>query len=102
LAAPQNAADLSDKDLLEGQVFWATVDSPWLHRVDRIAFARELDGIRKTQPKMVLSSHLPAAPGDMTGRLLASLAAAPAARPFVGPNQAALQQMSKKMTEGPQ
>jgi flavorubredoxin len=101
-AVPQNAADLSDKDLLEGQIFWATVDSPWLHNVDRIAFARELDGIRKMQPKMVLSSHLPAAPGDMTERLLASLAAAPAARPFVGPNQAALQQMLKEMTGGSQ
>ena len=60
---PQNAADLSDKDLREGQVFWATLDAPWLHKVDSGAFAKELDGIRKMEPKMVLSSHLPAAPG---------------------------------------
>jgi flavorubredoxin len=99
---PQNAADLSDKDLREGQVFWATVDSPWLHKVDRGAFARELEGIRKMEPNMVLSSHLPAAPGNMTDRLLASLAAAPTAQPFVGPDQAALEQMLKEMTEGPQ
>lgn len=99
---PQNAADLSDQDLREGQVFWATLDAPWLHKVDRGALARELDGIRKMQPKMVLSSHLPAAPGDMTERLLASLAAAPTAQPFVGPNQAALEQMLKQMTEAPQ
>lgn len=92
-AVPQSAADLSDKDLREGQVFWATVDSPWLHKVDKDAFARELDGIRRMEPKMVLSGHLPAAPGDMTERLLASLAAAPTAQPFVGPDQAALQQM---------
>ena len=96
---PQNAAELSDKDLRDGQVFWATLDAPWLHKVDRGAFARELDGIRKMQPKMVLSSHLPAAPGDMVERLLASLAVAPTAQPFVGPNQAALEQMLKKMTE---
>jgi hypothetical protein len=69
---------------------WATVDSPWLRKVDRDAFARELDDIRKMEPKMVLSSHLPAAQGDMTERLLASLAAAPTAQPFVGPDQAAL------------
>jgi hypothetical protein len=50
-------------------------------------------------PKMVLSSHLPAAPGHMTERLLASLAAAPTAHPFVGPDQAALEQMLKQMTE---
>jgi Uncharacterized flavoproteins len=101
-AVPQNAADLSDEDLREGQVFWATVDSPWLHKADSAAFARELDGIRKMEPKMILSSHLPAASADMTERLLASLAAAPTARPFAPPDQAALQQMVEEMTEGPQ
>jgi hypothetical protein len=50
---------------------------------------------------MVLSSHLPPAPGQMTERLLASLAAAPTAQPFVGPNQAALEEMLKKMTHEP-
>ncbi len=98
-AIPQNAADLSDEDLREGQVFWATLDAPWLHKVDRSAFARELNGVRKMAPKMVLSSHLPAAPGYMTERLLASLAAAPTAQPFFGPDQAALEQMLKQMTE---
>jgi flavorubredoxin len=100
-AVPQNAADLSDADLRDGQVFWATVDSPWLHKVDRGVFAKDLDGIRRMEPKMILSSHLPPAPGQMTERLLASLAAAPSAQPFVGPNQAALEQMLKKMTEDP-
>jgi flavorubredoxin len=101
-AVPNNAADLSDDDLREGQVFWATVDSPWLHKVDRGAFAKELDGIAKLQPTMILSSHLPVAPGDMTERLLSALASAPTAQPFVGPDQAALEQMLKEMTEGPQ
>ena len=82
-----------------GRSFGRRWDAPWLHKVDRGAFARELDGIRKMQPKMVLSSHLPAAPGDMVERLLASLSVAPTAQPFVGPNQAALEQMLKKMTE---
>jgi hypothetical protein len=36
---------------------------------------------------------------DMTERLLASLVAAPTAQPFVGPDQAALEQMLKQMTE---
>ncbi len=90
---PNNAADLSDDELRAGQVFWATVDSPWLHKVDRVAFARELDGIAKLEPTMILSSHLPAAPADMTERILASIAAAPTAQPFVGPDQTALEQM---------
>lgn len=96
---PQTAADLSDTDLRDGQVFWATVDSPWLHKVNKDTFAQELDGIRKMAPKLILSSHLPLAPGRMTGQLLESLAAAPGAQPFVGPNQAALEDMLKKMTD---
>jgi flavorubredoxin len=96
---PQNAADLSDKNLREGQVFWATLDAPWLKKVDRRVFAGELDQVRRMEPKMILSSHLPAAPGHMTERLLASLAAAPEAEPFTGPDQAALEQMMRQMTE---
>jgi flavorubredoxin len=98
---PQNAADLSEADLREGQVFWATVDSPWLHKVDQGVFAKELAGIRDMQPNMVLSTHLPAAGGDMLDRMLDSLAAAPTAQPFVGPNQPALEQMLQEMAAGP-
>ena len=98
---PPSAAELSDKDLRDGQVFWATLDSPWLHKADQGVLAKEFDLIRKMEPKMILSSHLPAAPGNMTDRLLASLAAVPTAKPFVGLNQAALEQMLKKMTEEP-
>lgn len=90
---PENAADLSADDLRDGQVLWATVDSPWLHKVDRAAFAEELDGIASLAPTMILSSHLPAASGAMTEHLLSSLAAAPDAAPFVGPDQAALESM---------
>jgi flavorubredoxin len=101
-SVPQNAAELSDADLRDGQVFWATIDSPWLAKVDRGVFAQQLDGVRKMAPKMVLSSHLPPAPGSMIDKLLASLEAAPGARPFVGPNQAALEQMLQGMTTVPQ
>lgn len=98
---PQNAADLSEKDLREGQVFWATVDSPWLHKADAGVLARELKAIQSMDAKMILSSHLPAAKGDMTDRLIAHLAEAPSAQPFAPPDQAALEQMLKGMTEGP-
>jgi hypothetical protein len=98
---PQNAADLSDGDLRDGQIVWATIDSPWLHKVDRDVFARELDGIRGMAPAMILSNHLPPAPGHMMDRFLGSLAAAPGAHPFVGPNQVAFEQMLRQMTEVP-
>jgi flavorubredoxin len=97
---PDNAADLSDDELRQAQVFWATVDSPWLHKVDSAEFAKELNRIREIDPTMILSSHLPAAPGNMIERLLGSLEAAPTAQPFVGPDQAALEQMLARMTAG--
>src|SRR6202035_892669 len=37
-AVPQRADDLTDEELREGQVFWAAVDSPWLHKVDPAVF----------------------------------------------------------------
>ena len=98
---PQDARDLSEKDLREGQTFWATIDSPWLHKVDQGTFAKELNAIRSMAPSMILSSHLPAADGKMTETLLSVLAEAPSAQPFVGPDQAALEEMLKQMTEVP-
>ncbi|HWD55905.1 MAG TPA: MBL fold metallo-hydrolase [Acidimicrobiales bacterium] len=95
---PESAEELSDDALRQGQVFWATVDSSWLHQVDRAAFASELERIRVLEPTMVLSSHLPAARGSSLGRLLGALAAVPDANPFVGPDQAALERMLAGVT----
>ena len=95
---PENAADLSEQALREGQVFWATVDSPWLHKVDEKTLAGELKAIRAMEPELILSSHLPMAPASLTERLLASIAETPKAQPFVGPDQAGLEQMLKEMT----
>ncbi len=98
---PQSAADFSADDLRTGQCLWATVDSPWLHKVDAATFEQELDGIRQMEPTMVLSSHLPVAPGTMVEQMLTSLAAAPTEPRFVGPDQAALEQMLAQMAGGP-
>ena len=95
---PENADDLSDEALRQGQIFWATVDSPWLHNTNPDTFASALGALQDLQPTTVLSSHLPAAPGHSLDRLLANLEAVPAATPFVGPDQAALEQMLAEMT----
>jgi flavorubredoxin len=100
-AVPDSATDLSDDELRQGQVFWATVDSPWLHKIDHAALAREFDAIRAMEPSMVLSSHLPPAPAAMTDRLIASVLAAPGAQPFVGPDQAALEQLLAQLGAPP-
>ncbi len=95
---PESAEDVSDEALHQGQVFWATVDSSWLHKVDRRVFASELDHVRALEPSMVLSSHLPAARGSSVERLLGALAAVPDAPAFVGPDQAALELMLAGVT----
>jgi flavorubredoxin len=96
-AVPESATDLKDEDLRNGQIMWSTIDAPWLHGVDRAAFAASLERIRQIEPTMVLSSHLPAAPGKMLDQLIASLAAVPDATPFVGPDQTALEAMLAEM-----
>ena len=95
---PERAEELSDEALRQGQIFWATVDSPWLHTTDTAAFARQLDALRAFDPALVLSSHLPAAAGSTLPRLIASLEAVPEAEPFVGPDQAALEHMLAELT----
>lgn len=90
---PRNAADLSDAELRRGQTTWVTIDSPWIHKVDRATFGAELARFREIEPTIILSGHLAPAPGVMLDRLLDTLADAPNAAPFVGPDELALQQM---------
>jgi flavorubredoxin len=90
---PPLATDIAAAELREGQTFWTTVDSSWIHRAEPARFAEDLDAIRAIQPSMVFSSHLPPAPGTMLDQFLGSLEAARTAPAFVGPDQAALAAM---------
>lgn len=92
-----NAAEMGAENLRKAMVFWATVDAPWLHTVDRSLFAKDINRIREISPKLVLSAHLPIA-HDMTDVLLENLATVPEAEPFVGPDQKALEAMLAEMT----
>lgn len=90
---PHDAAALPAKELRQAQLLWSTIDAPWLHKVDRSILAHELDAIRRLAPSMILSSHLPAAGAALTDRLLDTLAEAPSAPPFIGPDQVAFERM---------
>lgn len=96
-AVPDNAAELDTDELQAGQVRWATIDSAWVHDVDRSAFGRALDAVRAIEPTMVCSSHLPPAPGAMLDVCIESLALVPDADRFVGPDQSALEAMLSGM-----
>ena len=100
-AVPHDAADLDTDQLQAGQVRWATIDSAWVHDVDRATFGNALDQIRAIEPTMVCSSHLPPAPGAMLDVFVDSLAMTPAADRFVGPDQAALEAMLAGMVDVP-
>ena len=95
-----SAAGMGFEKLQKGMSLWATVDAPWLHTVDRILFAKNLDHILELSPKLICSAHLPIAQ-DMIEELLENLGAVPEAQPFVGPEQQAFEAMLKEMTGAP-
>lgn len=92
------AADIGAEELAQGQTLWATVDAPWLHDVEEGTLARALNAVREMSPKLILSSHLPPAVG-MTERLLGALQAARTASPFLGPDQAGLEEILARLTK---
>ena len=93
LEAPADAAAAIPLEARrEGQLRWATIDAPWLAKVESARLARDLDEIRALRPTYLLSAHLPPACG-MVDEILATAARATAAPRFVGPNQAALEAM---------
>jgi flavorubredoxin len=93
----KNAADIRSSDLKEGLQTWATLDSPWLHALDKALFKKTLDCVRDLSPSLILSGHLPPA-RNMTDELLYCLSAVPEEKPFIGPDQQALEAMLKEST----
>lgn len=79
-------------DLRAAQLLWATVDSPWVHNVDRDRFQATVEPVRAMDPDVVLSTHLPPVSGR-NAELFDMLGTAPGADPFVGPDQHALEEM---------
>jgi flavorubredoxin len=94
----QDARDIPQQELAEMGMIWAAIDAPWIHNINRTLFGKALNQIRELSPSMILSSHLPAAPG-MTAQLLKTLASVPDAKPFIGPDQEALQRMLGQITQ---
>jgi Metallo-beta-lactamase superfamily len=84
--------DVPQDDLRAAQLLWATVDSPWVHGVDRSRYQRGIEALRAMAPSAALSTHLPPAVGDLDD-LFDMLLQAPDADPFVGPDQRALEEM---------
>lgn len=100
LATCDDAGYVPAGDLRAGQLLWATVDSPWVHTVDRAKFLDSFATLRAIDPTMFLSTHLPPAAGR-TAEFLEMLTTAPGADPFVGPDQAALEHLLAEFEPAP-
>ena len=83
-------------DVPGGQLVWGSADSPWVHSIDETKFAASLDRVRRFDPRLVLSTHLPAIHGNLE-RHLETLMTLPGSTPWVGPDQAALEAMLAEM-----
>ncbi|MBW5484451.1 MBL fold metallo-hydrolase [Streptomyces bambusae] len=92
LATGADVGAVAAADLRGAQLLWATVDSPWVHVADPAKYLANVKALEALDPDVVLSTHLPPASG-VTATLLDTIARAPDADPFVGPDQAALEQM---------
>ncbi|HVE64482.1 MAG TPA: MBL fold metallo-hydrolase [Mycobacteriales bacterium] len=90
--AAADVGELPTADVVAGQRLWVSVDSPWVADVDRPRFTASLEPLRKMDPEVVLSTHLPPARQAMP-RLLDMLRDAPDVDPFVGPDQAMMNAM---------
>jgi hypothetical protein len=86
-----SAAALSEEQLAEGISMWTNIDAPWLGKLPRDQFARDVKGFLDGRVDTVLSAHLPPAHA-MSSVLGAHLLQAAGREPFVGPDQAALEQ----------
>lgn len=92
LAEAPDVGAVGAEDLRAAQLLWATVDSPWVQTVDEQRFLETFRQLQDRQPELVLSTHLPPAPG-LTGRMIDTLGSAAGSAPFTGPDQTALEQM---------
>ena len=92
------AADLADDELRAGLLAWSRVDAPWLGDVDRAAFARNLDAVRRLGAARLVGGHLPPAEG-LTDRILRHLQDAPDHEAFTGPDQEAFEALLAQAAE---
>ncbi len=100
LAGTTDVREVPADELRAAQLLWAAVDSPWVNGVDTGRFMQSIRSMPSTEAATVFSTHLPPAIG-MGAQLAATLAEAPTANPFVGPDQEALRMMLASFEPAP-
>ena len=92
LADSESVTTVPADDLRAAQLLWASIDSPWVRDVDRDRWPDRVGAMRSMAPSAIFSTHLPPAVG-VPDALWDTLLEAPDAPEFVGPDQAALEEM---------
>ncbi len=92
LATGGDAGAVGTDERRTAQLLWAAIDSPWVHTVDRSLYGATVSAIRDLDPSGIFSSHLPPAVG-LNQQLIDTLVEAPDGPDFVGPDQAALENL---------
>ncbi len=96
----EHAADVGARELHDGLVLWAGIDAPWLSELGPARMASACGPIRDLRPSLILGSHLPPAKG-LDQALFEALRVASKVKPFVGPDQAALEQAARVADAAP-
>lgn len=90
----ESASAIPATQLRSGLTLWAGIDAPWIAQMSRDALVRIAQPLQDLSPHMILGTHLPPAMG-LNESLFDGLVASREAPPFVGPDQAALEQMGQ-------
>lgn len=91
-ATAPSADGLAAAELRDRQLLWASVDSPWVEHSVGPGYRDSVEAMRALDARRILSSHLPPVQ-DQPDRLFEMAIAAQGIKPFVGPDQAALEAM---------
>ena len=95
----QNADDIPQDALVQGFGMFNAANHPWIHLVDKSKFESVLNVIQEMNPQTILSCHLPPAHGRID-EFLKALAAIPDSDPFLGFNQAEVDEMMAQVNAG--
>lgn len=91
-AASEKISAVSADEVRAGQLLWASVDSPWIHKVDQAKYEAGFEPFRTFGPAWTFSTHLPPIEGALDA-MMQTLRGAPSVPEFVGPDQVALEAM---------
>ena len=93
-------ADVRDAgDVREGQLLWATMDSPWVANVDEARYHRTIEPLRSPEPSAIFCTHLPPVLAH-TDTMFDTISQAPSAPSFAMPDQQALEELLATFAPG--